>query len=75
MLKKRKFWFRLGLIFILTPILIFVMVIGILFWKQDAIVQELIVTINKDFTGELEIKGSHISPFETSLTSPSILVR
>lgn len=46
------------------PILLFSIVVGIAYWKQDEIVQELIQDINKDFTGAIEIKGSHISPFE-----------
>lgn len=37
--------------------------IAVIFWKQDAIVQELITTVNEDFIGELEVQDSHISPF------------
>jgi hypothetical protein len=37
--------------------------VGLIFWNQDSIVQELIETANKDFKGTLEIKDSHISPF------------
>lgn len=37
--------------------------IGVVFWKQDYIVQQFITTANADFTGLLEVEGSHISPF------------
>lgn len=63
MLKSKKFWKRFLLIVVLIPVLLFTVVLAVAMYKQDDIVQELISTINKDFTGELEIKGSHISPF------------
>ena len=47
-----------------APILIFSILIATVFWKQDAVVQELIGVVNTDFVGELEIGGSHISPFD-----------
>lgn len=46
------------------PIVLFSVLVLIVYWKQDAIVQELLTTLNKDFKGEIRIKGSHISPFE-----------
>jgi hypothetical protein len=46
-----------------VPILLFVCLTAIIYWKQDQIVQELIETINADFRGELQIRDSHISPF------------
>ena len=63
-LKRRKFWIRSILIFILIPIVLFSILIAILYWKQDHFVQELVTTLNEDFEGHFEIKGSHISPFE-----------
>jgi hypothetical protein len=63
MLKSKKFWKRLILILIIIPIILFSTVITIVYWKQDAIIQELIATLNKDFKGEIEIKDSHVSPF------------
>jgi hypothetical protein len=62
-LKSKKFWKRLIIWLIVIPVFLFSLLIGILFWKQDAIVQELITTLNKDFKGQFELKGSHISPF------------
>jgi hypothetical protein len=63
-LKSKKFWKRFVIIFFIVPVLLFTLLIGIVFWKQDAIVQELITTLNADFKGEFELKDSHISPFE-----------
>lgn len=37
--------------------------IGILFWKQDTVVEQLIEVLNEDFAGLISIRGSHISPF------------
>lgn len=60
---KRKFWKRLLLALLLVPLLTFGIVVAVLYWKQGAIVRELVDTANKDFKGRLEIGGSHISPF------------
>lgn len=45
------------------PLIVLTILISILYAKQDAIVQELLVTLNTDFKGEVEIRDSHISPF------------
>ena len=63
-LKKRKIWIRAVLILILFPIVLFTIIVTLLYWKQDGVVQELVHTLNEDFEGHFEIKGSHISPFE-----------
>ena len=63
-LKRRKFWIRFILILVLGPIILFTALIGVLYWKQDALVQELVSKMNEDFKGHFEIGGSHISPFE-----------
>jgi len=62
-LKRRKFWIRTALVVVLLPIFLFFLLVGILMWKQDAIVQELIATLNEDFKGHVELRDSHISPF------------
>jgi len=62
--KRWKFWRRLLLWLIVVPTLLFFTLILIVYWKQDAIVQELISRLNEDFTGEIEIEDSHVSPFE-----------
>lgn len=62
--KTKKFWKRFVLYLIVTPMLLFSLVVLIVYWKQDALVQELIATLNKDFKGEIRISDSHVSPFE-----------
>ncbi len=62
-LKRKKFWKRLVLATIVTPILLFLTVIFIVYLKQDALIKDLIETANKDFEGAIRIKGSHIAPF------------
>ena len=49
---------------IIFPTVLFSIVIVIFYWKQDAIIQELISTLNEDFKGKVEIGESHVSPFE-----------
>lgn len=63
-LKRWKFWKRLMIWLILVPFVLFWVLVGIVYWKQEEIVQELISTLNEDFVGEIEIEGSHVSPFE-----------
>lgn len=63
-LKRRKFWKRLILWLIAFPVVLFFTVVIIAYWKQDAIVQELISNLNADFTGEIEVEDSHINLFE-----------
>ncbi len=63
-LRSRKFWKRFVLTVILIPIILLTTVITIVYFKQDAIVQDLIADLNKDFNGATEIRGSHISLFE-----------
>lgn len=60
---NKKWIKRLLFSLVLVPVLLFVVMIALIFWKQDVLVQELITTANKDFRGELEVKDSHISPF------------
>jgi len=64
-IKTFKFWRRTALLVIFIPLVLFGITIGILYWKQDAMVQQLVEELNTDFTGSLEIGGSHIAPFET----------
>ena len=63
-LKRRKIWIRGILILILLPIALFTILVALLYWKQDEVVQELVHTLNEDFEGYFKIQGSHISPFE-----------
>ncbi len=59
-----RFWRKLVVTLILIPIILFSLVVLIAYWKQEKIVQELVLTLNEDFVGEITIEGSHISPFE-----------
>lgn len=61
--KSKKFWKRFVMYLIITPVLLFSLIVLIVYWKQDALVQELVATLNKDFKGEIKIAGSHVSPF------------
>ena len=63
-LKRRKFWLRSLVVLIIFPVFLFSILLAILYFKQDHFVQELVTTLNEDFEGHFEIKGSHISPFE-----------
>jgi len=63
-LKRQKKWIRRILVFTLVPVVLFSILVSILYWKQDHFVQELVTTLNEDYEGHFEIKGSHISPFE-----------
>jgi hypothetical protein len=62
-LRRKRFWKRFLVIAVLTPVLLFSLVIGIVYMKQDAVVQELITNVNEDFVGTLSIRDSHIAPF------------
>ncbi len=60
---KRKLLKRIFIAILLIPALFFTILLSILYLKQDAIVQELISTVNADFKGELKLRESHISLF------------
>jgi hypothetical protein len=62
-LKRWKFWKRMILGLIVIPVILFFTVVLIVYWKQDAIVQEILTTMNEDFKGEIVIEDSHVSPF------------
>ncbi len=63
-LKSKRFWKRFALTFTITPVVLFFALVVIVYNKQDAIVQDLLTDLNKDFTGHIQIKDSHISMFE-----------
>ena len=62
--KRWKVWQRILLLFLLLPILLVIIAVGTIYIKQDDIVQGLISTLNKDFKGKIEVKDSHITPFD-----------
>jgi hypothetical protein len=63
-LRRWKFWRRLMIWTLLVPVLLFTILVLVVYWKQDAIVQEFLKTTNEDFVGEITIEDSHVSPFE-----------
>jgi hypothetical protein len=63
-MKSKRFWKRMALASILIPTVLFFSIVLIVYIKQDAIVQDLMKDLNKDFAGYAEIKDSHISMFE-----------
>jgi len=62
-LKRKKFWKRTMWFGLITPILIFSILVFVVYLKQDAIVKSLIKTANQDFNGTIRIKDSHVAPF------------
>ncbi|MES2800061.1 MAG: AsmA-like C-terminal region-containing protein [Bacteroidota bacterium] len=61
--KRKRFWKRLIISIVVVPILLFFTIVGVVYVKQDAIIQDLIKTANEDFVGTVRIKGSHVAPF------------
>jgi len=62
-MKSKRFWKRFVLVALGLPIILFFTLVLIVYVKQDAIVQNLITDLNKDFRGATELKDSHISLF------------
>lgn len=65
-MKKRKkvpTWLRWFLWITSVISFVFLGMIAILFWNQDAIVQKGVTFANETFSGQLTLEGSHISPF------------
>lgn len=61
--RSKRFWKRLLFWILVTPVLLFSTVVTIVYVKQDAIVQEVLVHFNQDFEGRIAIAESHVSPF------------
>lgn len=62
-LKRKKFWKRTMWFGLITPVLLFSILVLIVYIKQDAIVKSLVKTANEDFNGTIRIKDSHVAPF------------
>lgn len=62
--KRKKFWKRLVFFLVALPVLIFSLLITIVYFKQDAIVQAQINSANQTFEGKIEVGESHLAPFE-----------
>lgn len=63
-LKSRRFWKRFFIYCLGLPFALIIVLVLVVYIKQDSIVQGLINDLNKDFYGSTEIKDSHISMFE-----------
>ncbi len=61
---RRRFWIRLSILLFITPVTLISILIGIIYFKQDAIVQELLLHFNEDFEGSIKLRDSHLSLFE-----------
>lgn len=59
----KKKWFKITFITLSTPLLLLVLAVGYVYWKQDSIVQQLLQSVNEDMPGEIEIEKSHIALF------------
>ncbi len=62
-LNKKKIK-RLIIWLAIIPVLLFFSVVFVVYWKQDQIIQNLLISFNEDFNGKIEIEESHVSPFE-----------
>ena len=60
---NKKVLKRIIVFALVVPVVLSGSLIAFMVWKQDSIVRQLISTANTDFTGELLIADSHISPF------------
>jgi len=58
-----RFVLRFLLISSAVVIVLFAIIVAVLAAKQDEVVQQLLANSNENFRGEIEIQGSHISPF------------
>lgn len=54
---------RILIFVLLVPTVILSVLFTVLYTNQNEVVKELVDTLNEDFVGEVEIKGSHISLF------------
>jgi hypothetical protein len=60
---RKKIWLRLLLFFVLFPCFLFSVLLGVVYFKQDELVQKILAQANEDFEGSIKIRDSHIEPF------------
>ena len=60
---RKKFWVRLTLFLFLFPLFVFSLALGIIYLKQDDLIQGFLAKANEDFEGSIKIKESHLEPF------------
>jgi hypothetical protein len=64
--KRIKLFFG---IIIIVPVILFTLLVGIIYYGQDSIVQHAIVIANKDLKGRFSVSGSHVAPFAKYLST------
>lgn len=62
-LRSPKFWLKLLAWITGISLVLFFSVLALVYWKQEAVVQEALRRFNSSMQGRIEIAGSHISPF------------
>jgi hypothetical protein len=62
-LKSRKFWWRFIAYVIVLPVILEVGILGVIFMKQDAIIQSQINSMNEGHVGMIKVGNSHLAPF------------
>ncbi len=62
---KTKRWLIILGAFFGSLLFIFAMILGVAYYRQDSMVSDLVSRMNQQFSGRLEIQGSHIAPFES----------
>lgn len=62
-LSKTRLIFKWLWRLVLVTILLLSLLVAIVYWKQDQIVQKLLTYANAQYTGKITLEGSHISPF------------
>ncbi len=63
--KRKKFWWAFSATVLLLPVLIISTAAIYLHYRQDIIVKELLLELNSDFNGKVELSDSHISFFQS----------
>lgn len=63
-LKRWKFWKRFLILTILLPILLFGILLLVIYYKQDAIIQAEVDAMNKTHKGLIVVGDTHLAPFE-----------
>ena len=63
-LKRHKFWIRFFGFAIFVPILLFSILLLIVYFNQDEIIQAEIDALNKGHKGKITIGDTHLEPFE-----------
>lgn len=61
--KSTRFWLKWLLRSMAVLVTIAGILLGIVIWKQDQVVQQILSYANQSYVGKITLKGSHIAPF------------